>query len=690
MGTSSGPARETSTLLGRVGAVTSGGSRAHRWLAWAVWLLTLVAVSAVASGVKEASTLEMAEALGWIVGVMAVATLGALVVSRRRSLIQGWLLVIFSMSWAVGLYAYHLIEVPVAAPSSGLDRAQRLIALGDSAYVVAVHALLLLLLLVPNGRLPSKRWRFTVWLLGASAVFWTWQSMTIAHRVVDVEVWLSRATLTSNVGADLTAADQTGFAVGTAVGIVVVVLLARALWGRLRSARGEERQQIKWVFVGSAGVLAWLLVSLPLFDGGWPANLQRLYPGWSFVLLAVGFGMALFRYRLWDVDLVVRRSLVYGVLWLAIAAIYAAVAAGLGLAAGARFPVGVAIALTVAATLVFQPARRSLEQAADRWVFGRRDSPVDAMQSFGEGVAASARPGAVASELATIARSAVGLAWASVEIDGSTGAVTGAVNDESEVAIPIVWNEERLGLLRCLPHRGVRLTADDLALLQALIRQAALALSHARLASRIVHAQEKERRRIERNIHDGAQQDLATLVAQVAVARARADGDASVVEALSRIQRDVQRVLADLRELAQGIHPPVLRDGGLMAAIEDRCSRLPIDVDVQVDGRLTEGRLPAEIEAAAYFFTAEALANTLKHSGSSSVEVTLELDENRLRVAVSDAGVGFDATAERRGSGIAGLSDRIRALGGDLTVQSTPGRGTVVTADLPAAASEMP
>ncbi len=124
--------------------------KTHRWLPWAVWFLSLVAASAVGSGLRGASLLDIAEAVGWVVGVMTIATIGALAVSRRRSLIQGWLLVLFSFLWSLGLYIHHLIELPADSPRRLAD-AQRLIAAGDLAYMVAVYSLLLLLLLVPDG-----------------------------------------------------------------------------------------------------------------------------------------------------------------------------------------------------------------------------------------------------------------------------------------------------------------------------------------------------------------------------------------------------------------------------------------------------------------------------------------------------------------------------------------------------------
>jgi signal transduction histidine kinase len=676
------PSASVSPADGLVGTARASGNRLHRWLAWSVWFIALVALSSFIPTLVDSTVLDVAEAGSWTAGVMAVATIGALVVSRQRSLIQGWLLVGFSLALSIGFYAYHFLRLP-DADLSALDEAQRLIAIGDSAFVISTYLLVALLLVVPNGKLPSSRWRPMVWVLAASVLGMVLITVWGANGVEDVEAWLGRTTWMSNSGKALNPLEETLFPVASAFALTIVGLDAAALWSRLRSARGEERQQVKWVVWGCSSVLVWFVVWQPQPSGGWLAAVQRLIPGLALLLLATGFGMALFKYRLWDIDLVMRRSLVYGVLWLLIAGAYLGVATTFGLVAGARFPIEVAIVLTVAATLVFQPARNWLERLADRWVFGRRDSPAEALHQFGEGVATSRQPGTIASELATAATRALVPAWVEVDIDGLAPMTAGEPNDEPEVTVHLAWGEEAYGWIRCQPHHGAKFDRHDIALLEALAAQAALALSHRSLASRIVKAEERERRRIERNIHDGAQQDLATLVARLGVTRTRMDDDSALAQTLDDIRGEVQRILADLRELAQGIHPSVLRDGGLMAAIEDRCSRLPLDVKLTIDSRLSQRRFPAEVETAAYFFTAEALANTLKHSDSVEVSVAVRLDDSRLRVEVVDSGKGFDPTAPQEGSGIKGLSDRIRAVGGRITVDSAQGRGVALVAELP-------
>lgn len=223
----------------------------------------------------------------------------------------------------------------------------------------------------------------------------------------------------------------------------------------------------------------------------------------------------------------------------------------------------------------------------------------------------------------------------------------------------------------------------DAELVATLAVQTALAARNARLAARIVHAQDAERRRIERNIHDGAQQQLAALIANLGQAREKLRREGEIPEGfLVELQRAAVAILTELQELARGIYPSVLTDGGLLAAVSDRCAGLPIPVRIEADPIFRSERLPADIEGAAYFAAMEALANTLKHAGASSATVRLHLDNGKIVVEVSDDGAGFDPTAIRRG-GLTNLADRLAALGGVLRIDTRPSRGTTVRAELP-------
>jgi signal transduction histidine kinase len=273
------------------------------------------------------------------------------------------------------------------------------------------------------------------------------------------------------------------------------------------------------------------------------------------------------------------------------------------------------------------------------------------------------------------------------------------------LAVPLIHGQEHVGSIECGPKEEGTFQARDRELLATLGRQAALAIRNAALAAelaerlaeierqarelaasrtRIVQAEEAGRRRIERDIHDGVQQELVALLAKARLARNQLARDPGLAAAtLAELQADVRQALADLRELAHGIHPPLLSDRGLLEAIEAQAARLPVPVRIDADGVGRDTRYAAETEGAAYFLVCEGLANALKHGAATRVEVRLASLPMGLRVEVADDGRGFEP-AGAVGSGLRGLADRVEALGGQLEIVSRPAGGTRLIALLPA------
>jgi signal transduction histidine kinase len=199
--------------------------------------------------------------------------------------------------------------------------------------------------------------------------------------------------------------------------------------------------------------------------------------------------------------------------------------------------------------------------------------------------------------------------------------------------------------------------------------------------ARLVSATESERRRIERDLHDGTQQRLVSVAMTLGLAESKLAADRPVVEPVLREARDALTVaLAELRELTQGIRPAILVERGLAAALDDLARRaaLPVRLEVTVSGRLLE-----QVESAAYFVASEALANAAKHAHASDVRLAASYEQGLLSLEVSDDGIG--GAAAGAGSGLRGLADRVEALGGRLTVSSPPGRGTRLRAEIPCA-----
>ena len=472
-------------------------------------------------------------------------------------------------------------------------------------------------------------------------------------------------------GGVLTATAQATFAVG-------VVLLGV----RYRRSDAHNRRRIRWLLV--PGVFAAFAVAVDLALAAPTVVLHVGYIG-SMVLVPVTIAVALLRPNLLDVDLVLRKSLVYGFLWVVIAVAYVVAAAGFGVAAGQRFSVGVAITLTVVATMAFQPARRWLEQMADRWVFGARTDPTQLITRLGSTLEDTVELERLLPRMASTLEDGLGLRWARVRLEPAP-----IVDDQPPVlAVPIVLNGERLGVVECGPKRSGAFSAEDEAVVTTLARQAALAVRNVRLTAelersraRLVRAQDAERRRIERNIHDGAQQDLVALIAHTGHVRSVLRRDPVAGEdALGELQEGLRHVIAQLRELAHGIHPSVLGDRGLLEAVEALAARSSVPVTVRADPDLRGERFAEEVEGAGYFTVAEALANVSKHASATHAEVRLARSDGSLRIAVHDDGAGF-GLGEAVGEGLANLAERLAALGGRFDVSSTPGNGTTVTAQL--------
>jgi signal transduction histidine kinase len=290
-------------------------------------------------------------------------------------------------------------------------------------------------------------------------------------------------------------------------------------------------------------------------------------------------------------------------------------------------------------------------------------------------------------------------------------AVVGEPAGDPALRVALGRGDEVAGHIECGPKDGGYEPGDH-ELLDTLARQATTAIANVRLTARlaeqvdelarsrarIVAAQDSERRRIERNIHDGAQQHVVALIMKLRLARNQLGrGERTADDVLDELHGDARDLLADLRELAHGIHPPVLSDQGLVVAVEARADRLPLEVRVRADAELRDGRLDADVEGAAYYVICEALTNVVKHSAASSAGIDLSTKDGRLSVVVHDDGVGLatgngngngDGNRDGNGHGLTNLRDRVEALGGRLRVSSEPGAGTSVLAELPVGAGQ--
>jgi signal transduction histidine kinase len=490
----------------------------------------------------------------------------------------------------------------------------------------------------------------------------------------------------------------------------VVLVSVLVLCARFVAADAAGRAQMRVFFIVVLGLLLYFAGSVALALGA-PEDSAlvitlMIFGSLTAILLPGAIIYGILRHRLFDLDLVVRKSVAYGAASLLIAAAYAVIAATPGLMLGNRVPVALAVVITIAAALAFQPLRRRLESAVSRRLFGDRVRQYQLLKNLGVTMEQTAELDELLPRLAHAVRDGIGASWVRVRLRDADGSwldepvgVAGEVSGEIAAGIDLARAGELLGRVDLGPKPGGYAPAD-LELLTTVAAQATTAVANVRLASqlkegleelstsrvRLIAAQDAERRRIERDLHDGIQQEVVALIAGLRLARNRLSRDQLTAVELTDLQDQAREMLRDLRELAHGIHPPVLSDNGLVAALESRATRFPISVQILADDGLRAERFSEDVEGTAYFVACESLTNVAKHAGTAGARIRLSHPGGRLCLVVEDDGRGFEPNGARSG-GLANIRDRVEALHGRLTIESRLGAGTSVRAELPLSTS---
>jgi signal transduction histidine kinase len=643
------------------------------------WLFGLTVTSELAAVVLSWSLESPFDTVLYAIYAVVMAGAGALIATRHPGNPIGWLFCGFALLNA--LSADLAQGWALRAAANGWPGVAAGEWITTTSWLPSGFGWILTFLLFPDGHLPSRRWRLVPW---AGAV-----GLVLAVPGWSLSEDRSREFVSGRNPLAVAALPADALlAVGMTLFLGALLASALSLVLRFRAAEGDERQQLKWF----AAAAAWVVVALSATFFLWyvtPA--VQVLAAVSLTALPVVACLAILRYRLYDIDIIVDRTVVYGAVTALLAAAYGLTTLVLGMSLGGDSGWITAVATLVVA-VAFRPLRDRVQDVVDRRFHRARYQAVRRMADFLEALRAGrAAPEEVQGVLRELTddpelKLLVFLPESRLYVDVH-GVPAAGTEDPQHEQIDIERAGRPLG--RVVHRRG---TQKSRLLLQSLIETGGLAIEITRLhvelrrqlaevqasRTRIVNAGTEERRRLERNLHDGAQQRLVSIglalrhaqheLATADVGNATRTLDEAVVE--------VRMAIDELRELARGL-PPAQLDAGLAPAFRDLARRAAVPVQVTVPRE----RFDRGIEGAAYFIGCEGFTNAVKHAQASRIALGARREADRLVVTVTDDGIGGATPVP--GSGLSGLADRVAALGGVLRIDSRPGAGTTLTAELP-------
>ena len=639
----------------------------------------------------------------------------------------GWLVLGVGAGTAVMGSASAYAVLGITHPGT-LPAPELMALLAEWSFVPVFAAIVFMLLLFPSGTLPSPRWRpFAALALLATAL--TLVGFVVHPRLIALPAPGGESLMVANpLGIESLGPVLSTALIGTlnSLSVVDTVLLAAAtvsLAIRYRSGGREVRKQIKWIMVAAVVLtVAQLAALLGIAATGTESNpvttvAYAVVPIVALLGIPALITVAILRHGLYQIDVIINRAIRYGLLSAALTAIYVLIVVGIGTTAGYAGGPLLNAAAALAIAVLFQPLRRRAQLLANRIVYGQRATPYQVLSDFAQDMADQLDVDVALDRLASVLAAATGAVRVEVWVrvgprlrpqatwpHGSTpsapvplaGSAVLPAFDAATRAVAVRYGDELLGAITLQKPRNEPVSATEDKLLEHLASQAGLVLRNVRLTAelhariddlrasrrRLVQAQDTERQRIERNLHDGAQQQLVALNVQLTLLEDAADDPGEVREITGELRAGLRAALDDLRALARGIYPPLLADQGLSAALHAQAGKAPLPVEIEADGI---GRYPREAEAAAYFCILEALQNVAKYARASRATVALSCPDRHLGFTVTDDGDGFDPAKATHGTGLQGMADRLAAVGGTLRVDSAPGSGTTISGTLPVA-----
>jgi signal transduction histidine kinase len=635
------------------------------WAALAIAGVALVAGSVLRQPRDPLTLLLALFTLAWM-------SVGALILWRKPN-------ERIALSTAFFLVAFPLMFTDAAAmalPTWPLVR--------SSLLFLGSVSLLLFLYLFPDGRfIPG--WARWLWL--GSAVY-------LAGRAF---LW----GLMPDFGGRSLLLDNLAFLACNLTAVAVQVYRYH------RVSSGVEREQTQVVVYGVSVALAGSSAVVALLQAGAfgpTAQAERVATPVLYALILVipvSLTAAILRYRLWNIELLINRTLVHGSLLLVILGLYLAVVFAVTALIGGRGWLPVSVLTVGLIALIFQPLHQRLQHVVNDLMYGKRDDPYVVLARLGQQIQSTLAPQAVLPGIVNSVATALRLPYVAIELEALDSPPLVAAASGSPGGKPSSWpleyQQERIGRLVACPRRGDSFGATDMRLLADLASQVGVAVHAVRLTGalqqareRLVIAREEERRRMRRDLHDELGATLGALTIKAGAARTFLETDPSAAErVIGEIEQELKLAVSEIRRLVHGLRPPVLDERGLVAAIQDFAEQQPAGLAVQlsVEPEASLPRLQAAVELAAFRIAQEALTNAGRHSHARhcTIRLTLEGAVNGglvLVLEVTDDGVGL-ARHRGQGIGLASMRERAAELGGTCTVENGAAGGVRITASIP-------
>src|SRR5215217_450748 len=696
-------------------------SRTAAWLAWSLWAVCVVLI-VLALWLDFVTDLIVTEGprlgptMAVLTGVLSLTypTVGALIASRLPTNPIGWIFCSLGLLYIAQrfseAYADYALFENFAFPGGEYAAWFSTVLQYPGIFLAGVF----LTLLFPDGRLLSRRWRIVAWMAvlgaGLTGISDAFNPDGLNTPSYDLE---NPFGVSAAIGGGLTTYELFDILseVGPALLLISSIAALVSLILRLHRAWGDERQHLKWFLYATLPASVSFSYIFVIFSRLYFPVLRFLDPylpfQWFFtyindyyvpvislLFVPVFTFIAILRYRLFDIDVVINRTLVYGALSACVVGIYVLVVVALGTVFQARGNLAVSLLATGFVAVLFQPLRSRLQRSVNRLMYGERDDPYAVLSRLGQRLEAALAPDAALNTVVQTVAQALKLPYAEISLKQGDGFLTAASYGDpadERVTLPLTYGAELVGRLNLAPRGpGEEFSSSDRRLLEDLARQAGVAAHAARLTAdlqrsreRLVTAREEERRRLRRDLHDGLGPQLAAQTLKVGSARSLYGRDPAAADALlSELETNMEAAISDIRRLVYNLRPPALDELGLDGAIRESAAQYATnELNISVDTPQTLPSLPAAVEVAAYRIVQEALTNVVRHAAASECVIRLGLD-SELELEITDDGVGMP---EDRGAGIGLSSMRERAmeLSGTCVVEPSLPEGTRVLARLP-------